>query len=63
MQVRSQLLNYQRPEESGYTPNKLTTDRILAVPVLEERRLEFQHGLLAACVDFKKAFAIFYVSC
>ena len=56
MRVRSQLLKYQRPEQSGFTPGKSTTDRILALRVLAERRLEFQQGLLAAYVDFKKAF-------
>ncbi len=35
---------------------KSTTDRILALRVLVERRLEFQHGLLAAYVYLKKAF-------
>ena len=56
MRVRSQLLKYQRPEQSGFTPGKSTTDRILALRVLVERRLEFRQGLLAAYVDLKKAF-------
>ena len=54
--IRSQLLKYQRPEQSGFTPGKSTIDRILALRVLVERRLEFRQGLLAAYVDFKKAF-------
>ncbi len=33
-----------------------TIDRILALRVLMERRLEFRQGLLAAYVDLKKAF-------
>ncbi|XP_076031807.1 uncharacterized protein LOC143019724 [Oratosquilla oratoria] len=37
-------------------PGKLTTDRILALCVHVERRLKFQKGFLAACVDLKKAF-------
>merc|ERR1712035_27581 len=56
MRVRSQLLKYQRPEQSGFTPGKSTTDRILALRVLVERRLEFRQGLLAAYVGLKKAF-------
>ena len=31
MRIRSQLLKYQRPEQSGFTPGKSTTDRILAL--------------------------------
>lgn len=54
--IRSQLLKYQRPEQSGFTPGRSTIDRILALRVLIERRLEFRQGLLAAYVDFKKAF-------
>ena len=56
MRIRSHLLKYQRPEQSGFTPGKSTTDRILALRVLVERRLAFQRGLLAAYVDLKKAF-------
>ena len=56
MRIRSHLLKYQRPEQSGFTPGKSTTDRILALRVLVERRLEFRQGLLAAYVDLKKAF-------
>ena len=53
---RDHLLETQRPEQSGFTPKKSTTDRILALRVLVERRREFQRGLLAAYVDLKKAF-------
>merc|ERR1712035_150031 len=56
MQIRAQLLKYQRPEQSGFTPGKSTIDRILALRVLMERRLEFRQGLLAVYVDLKKAF-------
>ena len=31
MRICSQLLKYQRPEQSGFTPGKSTTDRILAL--------------------------------
>ena len=53
---RDHLLETQRPEQSGFTPKKFTTDRILALLVLVECRREFQRGLLAAYVDLKKAF-------
>ena len=56
MRMRGHLLKEQRPEQSGFTPKKSTIDRILALRVLVERRLEFRQGLLAAYVDFKKAF-------
>lgn len=35
-------------------PSKTTIDMILALRVLVDRRLEFQHGLLAAYIDLKK---------
>ena len=54
--IRTHLLKYQRPEQSGFTPGKSTTDRILALRVLVERRREFRQGMLAAYVDLKKAF-------
>ena len=54
--VRAHLLKFQRPEQSGFTPGKSTTDQILALRVLVERRLQFRQGLLAAYVDLKKAF-------
>ena len=60
MRVRGQLLKLQRPEQSGFTPGKSKTDRILALRVLVERRREFRQGLLAAYVDLKKAFDSVY---
>ena len=54
--IRSHLLKHQRPEQSGFTPGKSTTDRILALRVLGERRRKFRQGMLAAYVDPKKAF-------
>ena len=54
--VRQLLLEHQRPEQSGFTPKRSTVDRILGLRVLTERRLEFNKGLLAAYIDFKKAF-------
>ena len=56
MRVRSHLLKYQRHEQSLFTPDRSTTDRILALHILVERRREFRQGMLAACVDLKKAF-------
>ena len=43
-QIRTHLLKQQRPEQSGFTPGKSTTDRILALRV----RYEFRQGMLAA---------------
>lgn len=56
MRIRTQLLKLQRPGQSGFTPDKSTSDRILALRVLVERRHEFRQGMLAAYVDLKKAF-------
>ena len=56
MRIRGHLLEHQRPEQSGFTPGKSTTDRILALRVLVERRREFRQGFLAAYVDLKKTF-------
>ena len=36
--VHHNLLEHQPPEQSGFTPKRLTIDRILAVWVLTERR-------------------------
>ena len=44
--------------ESVFTPGKSTTDRILALRVLVERRREFRQEMLAAYVDLKKAYGI-----
>ena len=46
--VRHHLLEHKRPEQSGFTPNRSTIDRILALRVLTERTREFRQGLLAA---------------
>ena len=56
MRIPSHLLKYQRPEESGFTSGKSTTDRILALRVLVKRRLEFRQVMLIAYVNFKKVF-------
>ena len=54
--IRQQLLDHQRPEQSGFTPKKSTVDRILALRVLTERLHEYDKAVLAAYIDFKKAF-------
>ncbi|KAG0721010.1 Organic cation transporter protein [Chionoecetes opilio] len=54
--LRIHLVKHQRPQQSGFTPGKSTTDRILALRVLVERRRELRQGMLAAYVDLKKAF-------
>ena len=53
---RQKLLNYQRHEESGFTPKKSTADRILALGFLIERLRDFNIGLLAASMNLCKAF-------
>ena len=50
------LLEYQHPEQSGFTPKRSTIDHILTLRVLTERKREFRQELLAACVDLCKAF-------
>ena len=54
--VHHHLLEHHHPEQSGFTPNRSTIDRILALRVLTERSREFQQGLLAAHVDLCIAF-------
>ena len=54
--IRQQLLDHQRPEQSGFTPKRSTVDRILALRVLTERLREYDRAVLAAYIDFKKAF-------
>ena len=54
--VRHHLLQHQRPEQAGFTPKRSTTDRILGLRVLTERKREFRQGLFAAYVDLRKAF-------
>ncbi|XP_076059698.1 uncharacterized protein LOC143036335 [Oratosquilla oratoria] len=46
--VRSHLLKIQRPGQSRFTPGKSSTDRIMAIRILVERRREFQQGFLPA---------------
>ncbi|KAG0720330.1 putative uncharacterized transposon-derived protein F52C9.6 [Chionoecetes opilio] len=55
--IRSHLLKHQRPQQSGYTPGKSTTDCILALRVLVEHRRVRQGCVLApslfnTCMDW-----------
>ena len=54
--VHHHLLEHLHPEQPDFTPNKSTINRIVALPVLIERRREFPQGLLAVCVDLCEAF-------
>ena len=54
--VRHRLLEYQCPEQSGFTPKRSTIDRILALRVLTKRRREIRQGLLTAYVDLCEVF-------
>ena len=44
--VRHHLLEHQHPEQSDFIPKRKMIDCILALQVLNERRREFQQGLL-----------------
>ena len=54
--IRTHLLKHHRPEQSGFTSGMSTTDRILALRVVVERRRVFRQGMVAVYVDLKKAF-------
>jgi len=53
--VSHHLLDYQRPEQSSFTPNWSTINCILALQVLTDHRWEFQQRVLKAPVDLHKA--------
>ena len=53
MWIRSHLLKFQRPEQSGFIPSRSTTDPTL---VLVECQHEFRQGILTVYVDLKKVF-------
>ncbi|KAG0724898.1 Transposon TX1 uncharacterized protein [Chionoecetes opilio] len=44
--IRSHLVKHQRPQQSGFTPGKSTTDRILALRVLVDADVSFDMGCL-----------------
>jgi len=51
------LLNvHRRPQQSGFTPGRSTTDAILALRLFVELQLNFQRHLHVAYVDLKSAF-------
>ena len=50
------LLDRRRPEQSGFTPGRSTTECILALRVLAEKHREYRRPLFAAFVDLKSAF-------
>ena len=50
------LLDLRRPEQSGFTPGRSTTECILALRVLAEKHREYRQPLFAAFVDLKSAF-------
>ena len=46
----------QRPQQSGFTPGRSTLDRIVALRLLAERRLEYRQPLYAVYIDLRAAF-------
>jgi len=53
--VRLRLRDARRGEQSGFTPGRSTTDRILALNVLMQTRSEFNQPIWIAYVDLKVA--------
>ena len=54
--VRSRLHEVRRREQSGFTPNRSTVDRIASLNVILQTRREFNRPLWVAYVDLKSAF-------
>lgn len=54
--VKQRLLEKRRNEQSGFTPGRSTTDRILTLNLLLQTRREFNRPLWIAYVDLKAAF-------
>ena len=54
MRICTHLLKHQRPEQSGFTRGKSTTDRNLALRVLVEHRREFRQGMLAPSISRRR---------
>ena len=46
----------QRPQQSGFTPDRSTLHRIVALRLLAERRHEYRQPLYAAYIDLRAAF-------
>lgn len=53
MRIHSRLMQLQRSETSGFTPEKPQTYRNIVLCVLVESRREFRQGILASYVDLK----------
>ena len=54
--IRFHLFSVRRPQQAGFTPSRSTTDCILALRVMAQRRREYWKALFAAYVDLKGAF-------
>ena len=54
--IKPTLLACRRPEQSGFTPNRSTVDRILTLCILAQRRQEFGRATYSAYVDLRAAF-------
>jgi Reverse transcriptase (RNA-dependent DNA polymerase) len=54
--MRHTILANRRREQSGFTPGRSTTDRVLALNLLAQKRREFRQPLYAAYIDLKAAF-------
>jgi len=54
--IKIALLACRRPEQSGFTPNRSTADRILTLTSLAQRRQEFGRPTYSAYVDLRAAF-------
>lgn len=50
--IRGHLLRHQRLDQTGFTPSKSAVDRILALLVIVERRLELGRGLTLFIVNY-----------
>ena len=46
----------QRPQQSGFTPDRSTLDRIVALRLLAERRREYRQPLYTDYIDLRAAF-------
>jgi len=54
--IKPALLACRRPEQSGFTPNRSTADRILTLTSLAQHRQEFGRPTYSAYVDLRAAF-------
>ena len=54
--VKSRLHDHRRIEQSGFTPKRSTTDRILTLNMIYQQQREFNQPLWVAYVDLKAAF-------